>query len=162
MELWQSIPFACILLPLGSAAMTSVLKGRWARYWTFCVLTIVTGLSAAFVVLMNGYEGSYTYMMGHYPAPWGNEIRAGMLEALSPIPGQTITVTTGLAADLEDAVDKLELIGAEMINASHELEIRMDTKCIPVDLLDERPMKKVVKVYEGSEESPPEPQPSDQ
>ena len=85
MELWQSIPFACILLPLGSAAMTSVLKGRWARYWTFCVLTIVTGLSAAFVVLMNGYEGSYTYMMGHYAAPWGNEIRAGMLEAVTAL-----------------------------------------------------------------------------
>ena len=52
MELWQSIPFACILLPLGSAAMTSVLKGRWARYWTFTVLTIVTTLSAVFVWLM--------------------------------------------------------------------------------------------------------------
>ena len=24
---------------------------------------------------------SFTYMMGHFPAPWGNEIRAGMLEA---------------------------------------------------------------------------------
>ena len=24
---------------------------------------------------------SYTYMMGHFPAPWGNEIRAGVLEA---------------------------------------------------------------------------------
>ena len=26
MELWQSIPFVCILLPLGSAAATSVMK----------------------------------------------------------------------------------------------------------------------------------------
>ena len=25
---------------------------------------------------------SYTYMMGHFPAPWGNELRAGPLEAL--------------------------------------------------------------------------------
>lgn len=85
MELWQSIPFACILLPLGSAAMTSVLKGRWARYWTFTVLTIVTTLSAVFVWLMAGFEGSYTYMMGHYPAPWGNEIRAGLLEAITAL-----------------------------------------------------------------------------
>lgn len=33
MALWQSIPFACILLPLFSAAPASVLKGRWARNW---------------------------------------------------------------------------------------------------------------------------------
>ena len=26
--------------------------------------------------------GYFTYMMGHFPAPWGNEIRAGVLEAL--------------------------------------------------------------------------------
>lgn len=85
MELWQSIPFACILLPLGSAAMTSALKGRWARNWTIFVLTVVTGLSVAFVALMSGFEGSYTYMMGHFPAPWGNELRAGMLEAVTAL-----------------------------------------------------------------------------
>lgn len=45
MALWQSIPFACILLPLGSAAMTSVLKGKFARRWVFIVLTVVTALS---------------------------------------------------------------------------------------------------------------------
>lgn len=85
MELWQSIPFACILLPLGSAAMTSALKSRWARNWTIFVLTVVTGLSIAFVALMSSFEGSYTYMMGHFPAPWGNELRAGMLEAVTAL-----------------------------------------------------------------------------
>lgn len=85
MELWQSIPFACILLPLGSAAMTSALKSRWARNWTIFVLTVVTGLSIAFVTLMSGFEGSYTYMMGHFPAPWGNELRSGMLEAVTAL-----------------------------------------------------------------------------
>lgn len=83
MALWQSIPFACILLPLGSAAMTSVLKGRAARYWTMFVLCAVAVLSGVFMVLMSGYEQSYTYMMGHYPAPWGNELRAGRLEAVA-------------------------------------------------------------------------------
>ena len=36
---------------------------------SFCVLvyTVCTGKA-------------YTYMMGHFPAPWGNEIRAGVLE----------------------------------------------------------------------------------
>ena len=83
MALWQSIPFACILLPLGSAAMTSVLKGKWARRWTFFVLIVVTTLSAVFTACMWNYGESYTYMMGHFPAPWGNEIRVGVLETVS-------------------------------------------------------------------------------
>ena len=85
MALWQSIPFACILLPLGSAAMTSVLKGKWARRWTFFVLIVVTTLSAVFTACMWSYGESYTYMMGHYPAPWGNEIRGGLLEAITAL-----------------------------------------------------------------------------
>lgn len=83
MALWQNIPFVCILLPLGSAAMTSVLKPRLARAWTFLVLGIVFGLSVVMTGLMARYGESYTYMMGHFPAPWGNEIRAGMLEAVT-------------------------------------------------------------------------------
>ena len=83
LELWQSIPFAMILLPLGSAAITSALKTKWARRWAITVELIMLALSVAFIVLMNGYNASYTYMMGHYPAPWGNEIRAGILEAIT-------------------------------------------------------------------------------
>ena len=81
--LWQSIPFVCILLPLGSSAMTSVLKRKWARNWTLFVLLTETVLSAVFVFLMWDYGQSYTYTMGHYTAPWGNEIRAGLLEAVT-------------------------------------------------------------------------------
>ncbi len=83
LSLWQSIPFACILLPLGSAAMTSVLRPKAARRWTVAVMAVETALSIAFMVLMAGYGQSYTYMMGHYPAPWGNELRAGVLEAIT-------------------------------------------------------------------------------
>ena len=85
MALWQSIPFACILLPLGSAAMTSVLKGKFARRWVFIVLTVVTALSACFTYFIWGYGESYTYMMGHFPAPWGNEIRGGLLEGITAL-----------------------------------------------------------------------------
>ena len=82
--LWQSIPFVCILLPLGSAAMTSVLPAKWARRWTMLVLLAVTSLSLALMVIFGVTgAGSYTYTMGHYTAPWGNEIRAGMLEAVT-------------------------------------------------------------------------------
>ena len=82
MELWQSIPFACILLPLGSAAVTSVMNKRWSRYWTMFVLSCLVTISAIFVFKMQAFSGSYTYMMGHFPAPWGNELRIGVLETL--------------------------------------------------------------------------------
>ena len=85
MELWQPIPFVCILLPLGSAAVTSVMNKRWSRYWTMFVLSCLVVLSIIFTFKMQGFNGSYTYMMGHYSAPWGNEIRAGMLEAVTAL-----------------------------------------------------------------------------
>ena len=82
MQLWQSIPFACIILPLGTAAVTSVMKPRLARIWATGIIAIVTVLSAVVTgIFLSGAE-SYTYMMGHYPAPWGNEIRAGLLLSL--------------------------------------------------------------------------------
>lgn len=85
MHLWQSIPFACIILPLGCAAVTSIMKPRMARIWATSIISIVTVLSAVITaIFMNGAE-PYTYMMGHYPAPWGNEIRVGMLEALTSL-----------------------------------------------------------------------------
>ena len=85
MHLWQSIPFACIILPLGCAAVTSIMKPRMARIWATSIISLVTVFSAVMTIIyMNGAE-PYTFMMGHYPAPWGNEIRVGMLEALTSL-----------------------------------------------------------------------------
>ena len=78
---------------------------------------------------------------------------AGMLEALSIMAGETITITPGLAADLEDAVDKLELIGAELNNQYIE--------AIGYDLVGQMKLKGLFD-HEGTEESPPAPQPPDQ
>ena len=45
------------------------------------VQAVVAALSAA--LLAHLWSGdSFTFMMGHFPAPWGNELRAGPLEAL--------------------------------------------------------------------------------
>ena len=85
MQLWQNLPFAMILLPLASASLTSILKGKAARRTAIAVITLVTAMAAALVILMQGYGQSYTFMMGHFPAPWGNEIRAGMLEAVTAL-----------------------------------------------------------------------------
>ena len=78
---------------------------------------------------------------------------AGVLEALSVLPGETITITPGLAAELEDAVDKLELIGAELNNQYIE--------SVCYDLVGQMKLKVMIE-NEGKEESPPEAQPADQ
>ena len=83
--LWQNIPFACIILPLASAAFTSVMKPRLARWWTMVVLTIVTVLSGVISAQYLLGAESYVFPMGHYDAPIGNEIRAGALEALTAL-----------------------------------------------------------------------------
>lgn len=83
LALWQSLPFAMILLPLASAAITSALKPHWARRVSITVLSVVLVMSAVLIFKMNELGESFTYMMGHYPAPWGNEIRAGLLEAVT-------------------------------------------------------------------------------
>ena len=84
-ELWQSIPFASIILPLGCAAVTSIMKPRMARIWATSIISIVTVLSAIMTVIYMGGAEHYTFPMGHYPAPWGNEIRVGLLEALTAL-----------------------------------------------------------------------------
>ena len=82
MLLVQNVPFFSIMLSMFSGIISSVLPGRAARALNTAMLTVVGALSGWLLIfLQRSGMGSYTYMMGHFPAPWGNEIRAGMLEA---------------------------------------------------------------------------------
>ena len=78
----QNFPFFCIILSMFSALVSFVLRGRAAK-WVHLVMTgtvLILSLGVLGYTVRTGE--SYTYMMGHYPAPWGNEIRVGPLEAL--------------------------------------------------------------------------------
>ncbi len=81
MDFIQNFPFFSILLSLGSGVLTSIMDMRMARLWNTFILVVITVLSAVLFVYMLGTGEPYTFMMGHFPAPWGNEIRAGVLEA---------------------------------------------------------------------------------
>ncbi|MBQ6859052.1 MAG: sodium:proton antiporter [Clostridia bacterium] len=76
----QNFPFMTILLTLICAVVTSVLSGRNARRLTIMMLSVVTVMTAAVMAYTLSTGDSYVYMMGHFPAPWGNEIRVGVLE----------------------------------------------------------------------------------
>ena len=81
-SLWRNIPFFCILLCIVSASLTSVMPKKAARFICFAAVSAVLGMSGILLAGMARAPESYTYPMGHFPAPWGNELRAGLLEAL--------------------------------------------------------------------------------
>lgn len=80
--LWQNIPFFGIVGSLLSAALCSVLPRKAARIWAGLLPVVLCGANALLCVRLLAFDRSYTFMMGHYPAPFGNEIRIGLLEAV--------------------------------------------------------------------------------
>ena len=81
MDFIRNFPFFSIILSMFSGILCSVLPAKAARAVNTAVITIVGGLSAVLLWYVTVTGECYTYMMGHFPAPWGNEIRAGVLEA---------------------------------------------------------------------------------
>lgn len=80
MDFVQNFPFFSIMISMFSGTVSSVLPGKAAKWLNTAVIIVVGALSA----MVLGYtleNGSYVYIMGHFPAPWGNEIRAGVLES---------------------------------------------------------------------------------
>ncbi len=77
----QNVPFFSIMLSMFSGIVSSVLPGKAARRLNAAVILLIGAASAWLLAWLLQTGGSYTFMMGHFPAPWGNEIRAGALEA---------------------------------------------------------------------------------
>ncbi len=83
MSFVQNFPFFSIIIAMFSGIISSVLDAKKARNLSLAAIMVTTGMSAAVLVFCLRTGESYTYMMGHFPAPWGNEIRAGVLEGLT-------------------------------------------------------------------------------
>lgn len=85
MDFIRNFPFFCIIMCMVSAVVTSILKPKAARIWTLALVFTVGVLSAVTLWYVISVGDCYVYYMGHFPAPWGNEIRIGMLEALTAV-----------------------------------------------------------------------------
>lgn len=85
LEWWKNIPLWCVIGSLLTSAVCSVLHEKAARRLTLTVVMASTALQACLLASLLPYGESYVYTMGHFPAPWGNEFRAGVLEALSAL-----------------------------------------------------------------------------
>ncbi len=77
-----NLPFFSVIICLIGAVLCSVLSDKNAR--RVCVMSIVAVIIfSALVFMQTASDGRYyPYVLGHFPAPWGNEFRIGPLEAL--------------------------------------------------------------------------------
>lgn len=85
MTLVQNFPFFSIIIAMFSGILSSVLNGKQARNVSLAAILVTTLMSGAVLSYCVKTGQSYAYMMGHFPAPWGNEIRAGVLEGLTAV-----------------------------------------------------------------------------
>ncbi len=85
MDFVQNFPCFSVILCLFAGILSSGLKDKAAMRVNTCLLGIVTLLSGATLLYTLQTGQSFVYVMGKFPAPWGNEIRAGVLEALTAL-----------------------------------------------------------------------------
>lgn len=84
METFIHIPFLSILVTILAALIIPLFKDRkFARRLTIISFSTVIILSALLIFYVNNIDGGYfTYQLGHYSAPWANELRAGLFESI--------------------------------------------------------------------------------
>ena len=82
MDFIKNFPFFGIMLTMLAAIISLPMHGKMAKRISLFVFSVETLLAAAvlFYTLQTGE--SFVYIMGHIGAPWGNELRAGVLEGL--------------------------------------------------------------------------------
>lgn len=81
MDFVQNFPCISIMLCLFAGIVSSGLRGKTARTLNTILLLVVSVLSGMTLQYTLRTGESFVYVMGKFPAPWGNEIRAGVLEA---------------------------------------------------------------------------------
>ena len=78
MSFVQNFPFFSIILSLVCAVVSFAANARWARRLSIFLLSASVVLQGSLLVYCTVHHVRYSYMMGHYPAPWGNELTAGI------------------------------------------------------------------------------------
>lgn len=79
----ENFPFFCIFLAIICGVTSASIKNGRAAYTLTLVMTaVVAALSAALLVYTMVNDTSFVYTMGRFPAPYGNAVKAGPLQAL--------------------------------------------------------------------------------
>ena len=104
----NNIPFISIIVSMASAIVLLLLskKGKLAQTIALCVLVFVAVLSGVMIPYFLSNPEPITYMLGHYPSPWGNELRFGLLESILAFVFSTVLLLAILGGkkDIEEDI----------------------------------------------------------
>jgi multicomponent Na+:H+ antiporter subunit D len=120
------VPLLMIFLPFVGALVTALTRKRQtARQVTLAVQWALVALAFALVAsLWNSPQNAFNYSMGAFPAPWGNELRGGLLEAVLAFTFSAVMLlsvtggASGLQADLADSKSYLYYVMLNLLTAS--------------------------------------------
>lgn len=107
MNFVQNFPAISILLCLFAGIISSGLKRKAARGLSRALLIAELFLNGSTLLYVLGTGEAFVYVMGKFPAPWGNEIRAGVLEALAAL-FFCIIMLLSLEGGLKKLADEVE------------------------------------------------------
>lgn len=82
MDFVQNFPCFSIVSCMVAGIVSTPLKGKKAKWLTLIVVSLVGLMSVCTLAYTIMTGTSYTYNMGKFPAPWGNQLRVGILEAM--------------------------------------------------------------------------------
>lgn len=117
-----NLPFLCIFLTMVTAILLSAVRGAKLSYWaTVGAAALCTLLSALFLLRILRDDCSFAYTMGKFPAPFGNEIKAGPLQ--------------GLLATVFSAVMCLSLLGGKTELFEDVEERKMGLACVMMNMV---------------------------
>ena len=128
-NLVHNIPFFSVFFAMFCGIITPLLKsGRAARHLHGFMVGLVGILSVVLLVSVVKNQEAYTFMMGHFPAPWGNELRIGPLEALLAVMVSVVmflTITAGSRQIFEEIVPEKQKFYFIMLNATYGAMLAM-------------------------------------
>ena len=80
----NNIPFITIILAMIGSIVALLLgkRPKTALLLTQVILVVVAVMTAALIPYFYENGGTITYTLGHFPAPWGNELRFGLMESI--------------------------------------------------------------------------------
>ena len=81
MDFIRNYPMFSVVLSLFSGVLCTILSGKTAKLYTIVYEGVLAVMLSAVLWYTIVTKASFTYVLGEFPAPWGNELRAGTLEA---------------------------------------------------------------------------------
>lgn len=80
----NNIPFISIILAMIGSIVTLLMgkRTKTAYLLTQGILLVIAVLSLVMIPHFASTGGSVAYMLGHFPSPWGNQLRVGLTESI--------------------------------------------------------------------------------